>query len=228
VSFHVLLNLAEDLSIEVKMIKKDIVKYLITMLDRDTPELLVLVITFLRKLSVFKENKDEMLRHSEMLLRQLERLVESSHKTLQSLTLRFILNLTHDATFRQQIAKHPIFEKLVLMFKNQNYTVVTLQIMYQISIDDKNRLASAFSECVPQLLRMILEYKGDRVNSEVIAVAINIAMVPKHRQQIVEDYGIKFLMRRALKTHDPLLFKMLRAISQHPDTAVKMKFLVLC
>jgi ribosome-binding ATPase YchF (GTP1/OBG family) len=62
VSFHLLLNLAEDLSIEVKMIKRDIVKYLINMLDRSTPELLVLSVSFLKKLSVFKESKDQMIK----------------------------------------------------------------------------------------------------------------------------------------------------------------------
>ncbi|KAJ3023690.1 UNVERIFIED_CONTAM: Kinesin-associated protein 3 [Siphonaria sp. JEL0065] len=43
------------LSIEVKIVKRDIVRYLLTILDRETPELLVLTITFLKKLSVFKE-----------------------------------------------------------------------------------------------------------------------------------------------------------------------------
>lgn len=207
------------------MIKKDIVKYLISMLDRETPELLILVITFLKKLSVFKENKDEMLTRADVLLTHLERLVASTHKTLQNLTMRLIMNLSHDILFRQQIIKHGILDKITGMFKNQNYTVVTLQLLYQLSIDDKHRQSPIFAECVPQLLRMILEYKGDRVNSEVIALAINLSTVPKYCNLIVEDNGIRFLIKRALKTRDPLLFKMLRSISAHPDTAVKCKFL---
>lgn len=73
---------------------------------------------------------------------------------------------------------------------------------------------------------MILEYKGDRVNIEVMALAINLLTISKHKQMIAEDSGIKFLVRKALKTHDPLLFKMLRSIAQHPDVSVKIKFLV--
>jgi hypothetical protein len=68
VSFHLLLNLAEDLNIEVKMIKRDIVKYLINMLDRSTPELLILVVTFLKKLSIFQENKNIMVNQSNQLI----------------------------------------------------------------------------------------------------------------------------------------------------------------
>jgi hypothetical protein len=73
---------------------------------------------------------------------------------------------------------------------------------------------------------MILEYKGDRIDTDVIALAINLSTVPKHRQMLAEDNGIKFLMKRAIKTRDALLFKMLRLVSQHPEISVKIKFLV--
>jgi hypothetical protein len=146
------LNLAEDISIEVKMIKKDIVRHLISMLDRQTPELLILVITFLRKLSVFKENKDEMLVHSEILAGKLEKLLESSNKPLQSLTLRLILNLSHDTTFRHYFIKHAIFPKLVSMFTGQAFLAITIQVLYQLSIDDKNRGVSGFTECIPYVI----------------------------------------------------------------------------
>ncbi|KAJ3276056.1 Kinesin-associated protein 3 [Terramyces sp. JEL0728] len=147
VSFHLLLNLAEDLNIEVKMIKRDIIKYLVEMLDRNTPELLLLIITFLKKLSVFQENKDQMLKYSTKLLDKLE------------------------------------------------------------------------------ILRMILEYKGDRVNQEIMALGINIATVHEYSQIIVGENGLKFLLKRALKTRDPLLFKMLRNVSEHGDLSIKMRFL---
>jgi hypothetical protein len=53
--------MAEDLSIEVKMVKRDIVRYLIQNLEHSSLELQCLSINFLKKLSVFKENKNEML-----------------------------------------------------------------------------------------------------------------------------------------------------------------------
>jgi hypothetical protein len=64
-----LLNLAEDLSIEVKMVKRDILKYLLEILSRKSiaPAVsngscsdLVLhtVLLFLSKLGIFQENKD--------------------------------------------------------------------------------------------------------------------------------------------------------------------------
>jgi hypothetical protein len=60
-TLHLLLNLAEDLSIEVKMLKRDIISNLILLLDRPTQDLIALVLSFIKKLSIFEENISEML-----------------------------------------------------------------------------------------------------------------------------------------------------------------------
>ncbi|CAF0831546.1 unnamed protein product [Didymodactylos carnosus] len=60
VAFYLLLNLAEDLKVELKMRNKIICSQLIHALDRDNNDLLILVVSFLKKLSVFVENKNDM------------------------------------------------------------------------------------------------------------------------------------------------------------------------
>lgn len=60
VCFSVLLHLAEDMAIEKKMKKHSIVNNLVQLLDADNPDLLSVVLLFLKKLSIIKENKDEM------------------------------------------------------------------------------------------------------------------------------------------------------------------------
>ena len=60
VAFHILLNLAEDLQIERKIISRKIIHYLMMMMERNNPDLLFIVMTFLKKLSVFGQNKNEM------------------------------------------------------------------------------------------------------------------------------------------------------------------------
>lgn len=62
VAIYLLLNLAEDTRIELKMRNKNIVHMLVKALDRDNFELLILVVTFLKKLSIFMENKNDMVR----------------------------------------------------------------------------------------------------------------------------------------------------------------------
>jgi hypothetical protein len=61
VCFYLLLNLSEETAVEQKMRAKGIIKMLV---DALTPEsgndLVILVLTFLQRLSVYVENKNEM------------------------------------------------------------------------------------------------------------------------------------------------------------------------
>ena len=61
-SFQLLYNLAEDVSVERKMRKKGIVPHLIEMLSRSNVELLTLAVMFLTKLSIYRENKDALIK----------------------------------------------------------------------------------------------------------------------------------------------------------------------
>ncbi|KAJ3133546.1 hypothetical protein HK101_004446, partial [Irineochytrium annulatum] len=224
VCFHLLLNLAEDLNIEVKMIKRDIVKYLLIMLDRKTPELLILVVTFLKKLSIFKENKDEMVKNMGELLRKLHDVIPSDNQALQSLTLRLLLNLSHDPKMRTGLVRMGYLEKLTDLLTSKTHVILTLQLLYQLSIDDNTRSAFANTDAVPLIIKMILEYKGDRVNVELMALAINIATDPHASHQICSDSALKFLVRRALKMRDTLILKMLRNVASHEGDC-KLMFL---
>ena len=60
---YLLLNLAEDAKVEMKMKNKGIVSMLVQLLERDNVDLLILVVSFLKKLSIFMENKVEMVSH---------------------------------------------------------------------------------------------------------------------------------------------------------------------
>lgn len=68
VSYYLLLNLAEDLKVEMKMKNKNVIPLLIKTLDRDNFELLILVVSFLKKLSIFVENKNEMVKSYYLLI----------------------------------------------------------------------------------------------------------------------------------------------------------------
>ena len=60
VGLYLLLNLSEDTSVELKMRNKGLIPHLSSLLDRSNQELLILVVSFLKKLSIYAENKDDM------------------------------------------------------------------------------------------------------------------------------------------------------------------------
>ena len=110
-AFYLLLNLAEDIKVELKMVNKKIVSLLIQTLDRENFELLILVVSFLKKLSIFIENKNQM--REERAVVKLARLVPCEQEDLLNITLRLILNLSFDSQIRSQIIKTGLLPRLV-------------------------------------------------------------------------------------------------------------------
>lgn len=124
--FYVLLHLSEDPAVEDKMRKKGIISLLTRALQRKhlhssmngkifnsfktirnvqlltkfviTLELNYLVLTFLQKLSIFGENKDEMAQSG--VVEKAAVLVESPHRLVQDSAARVLYNLSFDPVLR--------------------------------------------------------------------------------------------------------------------------------
>lgn len=94
VAFYILLNLAEDLSIERKMIKKNLITMLSRMLYRGYADLLILIVTFLKKLSTIEENKEAMKESN--VLEVMSRYIPCDSPPLINITLRYLFNLSFD------------------------------------------------------------------------------------------------------------------------------------
>lgn len=71
---------------------------------------------------------------------------------------------------------------------------------------------------------MILNSEDDQPKLELIALGINLAINGKNAQLMVENNRLQGLIKKAFRTQDPLIMKMIRNISQHDST--KENFLV--
>ncbi|KFW64786.1 Kinesin-associated protein 3, partial [Pygoscelis adeliae] len=207
VALYLLLNLAEDTRTELKMRNKNIVHMLVKALDRDNFELLILVVSFLKKLSIFMENKNDMVR-----------LIACYCNIGRVWTLKTLCGL------RNKMVQVGLLPKLTALLANENYKQVAMCILYHISMDDRFKSMFAYTDCIPQLMKMLFECPDERVDLELISFCINLAANKRNVQLICEGNGLKMLMKRALKFKDPLLMKMIRNISQH-DGPTKSLFI---
>ena len=98
VSIYLLLNLSEDIKVEEKMKRRGVAGLLVQLLARDNDELLILVISFLKKLSLYTENKEAMVASS--VVEKLSPLLLSENTDLINATVRLLLNLSFDAAVR--------------------------------------------------------------------------------------------------------------------------------
>ena len=153
VAVYLLLNVAEDTPIEVKITQKNIINYLNVMLERKSLELLILVVSFLKRLSIYKENKDAMKDLNVVL--KLNKMLPHESDILVSLILRLLLNLSFDGDFRTQIIKCGMLPKLVNFIKDDTHRVFSLCIMYHISVDDKCKGLFGYTDIVPIIIHIL-------------------------------------------------------------------------
>uniref|UniRef100_A0A8C5RKQ7 Kinesin associated protein 3 n=1 Tax=Laticauda laticaudata TaxID=8630 RepID=A0A8C5RKQ7_LATLA len=184
VALYLLLNLAEDTRTELKMRNKNIVHMLVKALDRDNFELLILVVSFLKKLSIFMENKNDMVEMD--IIDKLVKMIPCEHEDLLNITLRLLLNLSFDTGLRNKMVQVGLLPKLTSLLGNENYKQVAMCILYHISMDDRFKSMFAYTDCIPQLMKMLLECPDERVDLELISFCINLAANKRNVQLICE------------------------------------------
>uniref|UniRef100_A0A8C2I5K8 Kinesin-associated protein 3a n=1 Tax=Cyprinus carpio TaxID=7962 RepID=A0A8C2I5K8_CYPCA len=213
VALYLLLNLSEDTRTELKMRNKNIVHLLVKTLDRDSEELLVLVVSFLKKLSIFLENKNDMAEIDTV--EKLAKLVPCEHEDLLNVTLRLLLNLSFDTGLRSKMVQADLLPKLTSLLGDEAQRQIAMCILYHISMDDRFKSMFAYTDCIPQVMKMLFDCGDERIDAELISFCINLAANKRNAQIMCEGNGLKMLMKRALKHKDPLMMKMIRNISQH-------------
>ncbi|XP_077076786.1 kinesin-associated protein 3a isoform X5 [Siphateles boraxobius] len=213
VALYLLLNLSEDTRTELKMRNKNIVHLLVKTLDRDSEELLVLVVSFLKKLSIFLENKNDMAEVDTV--EKLAKLVPCEHEDLLNVTLRLLLNLSFDTGLRSKMVQVDLLPRLTTLLGDEAQRQIAMCILYHISMDDRFKSMFAYTDCIPQVMKMLFDCGEDRIDAELISFCINLAANKRNAQIMCEGNGLKMLMKRALKLKDPLMMKMIRNISQH-------------
>ncbi|KAG7200321.1 hypothetical protein KM043_017783 [Ampulex compressa] len=218
VAFYLLLNIAENMEVERKMRKKNVIGMLIKTLDRMNIDLLILVITFLKKLSIFRENKDLMA--EENIIEKLPRLLQTNNPDLVLSTLKLLFNLSFDTKLKARMIRVGILPKLIKLLGQgdiKNNTVI-LGLLYHASMDDKVKSMFTNTDCIQMVTNLILNCEEDQLKLELIALGINLAVNSKNAQLMVENNRLQGLIKKAFKNHDSLIMKMIRNISQHDST----------
>ncbi|KUF92298.1 polyamine oxidase 4 [Phytophthora nicotianae] len=207
----VLLNLAEDIHTERKMVKRKIVVFLTKMLDRVAPDLVILTITFLKKLSIFEENKDAMVELT--VVEKLVRYLNCNHdKTIQT-ALKLLFNLSFDPNLREVLVRNSLIPKLVELLKKPPFRALSLRILYHLSIDDRCKSMFTYTEAIPIVMQLVINFPQNIVAKELAALAVNLSHNARNAELMCQNRGLEALASRVFRTRDPLLMKVIRNIS---------------
>lgn len=122
------------------MKKKNVISSLVKCLDRRSIDLLLLVVKFLKKLSIFEENKSEIVSVQDVLLK-LNNLLTLSHVSLKDNTIRLLFNLSFDHKVRYEMLSTPgLVQNCVEQLKEASTIEPTLKLLYHLSCNEKGRM----------------------------------------------------------------------------------------
>lgn len=156
VGFYILINLAEDVSVERKMIKKGLVDLLLKALDRTSADLLIIATKFLKKLSIYESNK-AILIETNALMKYLKFIPCSCPPLIQTI-LRLLFNLSFDKEFREKLVQHGIVPKLVQLLQAPPFRGRVLWLLYHLSYDDRCKSMFTYTDGIPLILGLIIVF----------------------------------------------------------------------
>jgi kinesin-associated protein 3 len=227
----ILLNLADDEVLEAKMTSRDISHLLIRLLERDHDTIakrdramLVKLHTtlgaFLHRLSIRAANITDM-RDNKIVDRLVPLFDEyGDEHDMQVQLLRLVYNFSFDPDLRSELVKCnmvPYFIKCIQIPAAQE---VALGILYNISADREfdSDAIEALRESTAFVADLILNCPTKRVGENLIALAINMGRDQHIAELMCTQNRLPGLIKRAHTTFDPLLMKLIRAISEHNST----------
>jgi len=215
-AFLILMHLAEDPKIEYKMVKKDIVKYIIKNLNRPNINVLSNLLLFLKKLSIFQVNKDTMIK--EGILDKLMVLFDYQHPLIWMLNTQILFNLSFDHTFRMKIIENEeYFLKLTEYFKLAEFRSNLLRLLYNLSLESKSLPLFQKSECLYIVFELLDKFPEKIIGSELAALTINLVTYPENAKKLGQGGRVKVLIERALKNSDFELIKIVKNIIKYSD-----------
>lgn len=220
VGFNLLMNIGENIKVEDKIRKRNIIQYLVTCVDRQNKDLLQVVLMFLKKLSIYHVNKE--LIASLNLIEKLPRILMLEDSNLQSSSLRLLLNLSFDTKLREKIIKIGFLPKLVSLLEEGKHQKIVLQLLYHLSIEDKFKAMFAFTNCMTLLMNMLL-VDQDVVETDIeknnilAALCINLALNSRNAELMLKNRQLELLMIQAFHQRNILLLKVIRNMSIHSN-----------
>ncbi|XP_048458212.1 kinesin-associated protein 3a isoform X5 [Rhincodon typus] len=218
VAFYLLLNLAEDTRTELKMRNKNIVHMLVKTLDRENFELLILVMSFLKKLSVFVENKNDMVELN--IVEKLSKLVPCEHEDLLNITLRLLLNLSFDTGLRNKMVQVGLLPKLTALIGNGLKMLMKRAFKFKDSLLMK--MIRNVSQHEGQTKNLFIDYVGDlaaQINSneseefviECLGTLANLTIPDLDWELVLKEYNLVPFLKDKLKpgsTEDDLVLEV--------------------
>ncbi len=216
-AFLTLLHLTDDYKTEYKMVKKDIIGCIMKNLGRQNINLIVELLIFLKKLSMFAVNKDSLIKNG--ILEKAMDLFKIGHPMIWKYDIDLLFNLSFDQKFRLKfLEKKEYFMTINQYFiKNKELRSIILRFFYNLSLEEKSMPLFYESDCLLVLFELINKFPENLIASELASLTMNLVTYPLNAKKIASKGRIRVLIERALKFSDFQLIKIVKNILKYSN-----------
>lgn len=168
---------------------QNVLGYLLACMERCNTELLVVLVTFLKKLTVHEDCKLAIATPAVVL--RLNQLLRSRDDALVLGVLKLIYNLSFDAVVRSEMVKLGMIPRvcqcmqshhtvtlgwqMVDMLAQDQWAELVLGVLYHTSNEPQHRAAFAASGCVPKLFDMLVRARKLADVQQLVALVLNLS-----------------------------------------------------
>ncbi|CAB3401767.1 unnamed protein product [Caenorhabditis bovis] len=214
-----LTNLAVDINVELKMVRRDLVQLLIKCLQMSLESqnsLTLASIRLLLKLSIFEENKLVMEHHG--VVEKLVKLFPIQDADLRKVTIKLLFNFSFEPKNVPKMVDGGLVTHIASLIEDDNKA---LNVLYLLSCNDDAKAMLAFTDAIQLLMRDVLSGQGSEVTK---AVLLNTCIEKRNAQLVCgpDGQGLDLLMDLALSSRDLMIVKVVRAIAAHDGQTQNM------
>lgn len=211
VCINLLLNLAEDIKVELKMVNRNLVAMLAKCVaEKETSlNLLMAATNFLLKLSLFVENRQSLI--DGRVVESISNLFPIINETLRNVATRLLFNMSFDpSACNQMVAAGLVSHVAQHIDKDER----SLNLLYQLSMNDDAKAMIAYTDTIQILMRQLVSGNASEVSK---ALLLNIALEKRNAQLICgsDGSGLDLIATAALENLEHILIKVMRNIALH-------------
>jgi len=134
--------------------------------------------------------------------------------------LRLLYNLSFDKSARESIMSSGMLTRLIVLLKKRQQLPLVLRILYNLTTEEKARTAIAKTEAPSALRKQVIGCAEHQLPPELAALAINLATNTRAAELMSDGGAMRQLLEKLYQTHDTLLLKFLRNLTQHEAPAL--------
>ncbi|CAI2349369.1 unnamed protein product [Caenorhabditis sp. 36 PRJEB53466] len=214
-----LTNLATDISVELKMVRRNLTVLLVKCLQMSlnpASSLTLATVRFLLKLSIFEENKAVMEQNGTV--EKVLKLFPIQDPELRKVAIKLLFNFSFDPKNVPKMVDGGLVPHMASLIEEDQKA---LNMLYLLSCNDDAKAMLAYTDAIQLLMRDLLSGTGSQVTK---AVLLNICLEKRNAQLVCgpSGQGLDLLMELSTASKDLMLIKVIRAISTHEGATQNM------